>query len=228
MFMTLDQIPTLYTSLLSTYGPQGWWPIKGVYNKQNNHHRMLSDAEQFEICLGAILTQNTAWKNVERSLVELQKHDFLDRKKLERMDMQKLASLIRSSGYHNQKAKKIKSFLDFLNSKKPMTRENLLDVWGIGPETADSMLLYAYHQPIFVVDAYTKRILSRIGLVEKDVDYELVRSLVESSFQSKTENEKVQIFNEFHALFVEHAKQYCRTTPLCEQCPLNTSCAKRI
>ncbi len=226
--MTIDQIPTLYTSLLSTYAPQGWWPIRGVYNKQNNHQRVLSDAEQFEICLGAILTQNTAWKNVEKSLKGLEKHDALDRKKLERIDTQKLASLIKSSGYHNQKAKKIKAFLEFLNSKKPVMRENLLDVWGIGPETADSMLLYAYHQPIFVVDAYTKRILSRMGLIESSADYDLVRSLVEFAFQSKSDNEKVKIFNEFHALFVEHAKQYCRTKPLCEPCPLNTSCAKRI
>ncbi|HIG96542.1 TPA: hypothetical protein HA249_06690 [Candidatus Woesearchaeota archaeon] len=223
-----DPIHSLYTALLSTYGPQGWWPIRGVYTKQNNHYRTLSEEERFEICLGAILTQNTAWKNVEKSLVALQKHDLLDPQKLERMDMQKLALLIRSSGYHNQKAKKIRAFLDFLKQNKPVTREHLLAVWGIGPETADSMLLYAYQQPVFVVDAYTKRILSRMGLVEKDADYELVRSLLESAFASKTEQEKVKIFNEFHALFVEHAKQYCRTKPLCEHCPLNALCPKRL
>ena len=230
--MDLPTLPELYENLFKAYSPQGWWPIQGVYEKHNNHIRVLTEKERFEICLGAILTQNTAWKNVEKSLAALQKHDLLDPQKLERMDVQKLAVLIRSSGYHNQKAKKIKAFLAFLKSKKsipqPPARENLLGVWGIGPETADSILLYAYHQPVFVVDAYTKRILSRMGLIEKDADYELVRSLLESAFASKTEQEKVKIFNEFHALFVEHAKQYCRTKPLCEHCPLNTSCAKRI
>src|SRR3989338_3309292 len=146
-----DPIHSLYTALLSTYGPQGWWPIRGVYTKQNNHYRTLSEEERFEICLGAILTQNTAWKNVEKSLVALQKHDLLDPQKLELMDMQKLALLIRSSGYHNQKANKIRAFLDFLKQNKPVTREPFPGSLGICPETCDSAAPHSYQEPCFCV-----------------------------------------------------------------------------
>ena len=161
---------TIYKRFLSRYGPQGWWPVfdentgKIEYHK-NNYEIPTNEQQQFEIGVGAILTQNAAWKNVEKSLYELKNQNVLIKNGIEKINNEKLAGLIKSSVYHNQKTKKLKLFVEMLKKKEKITRGGLLETWGIGPETADSILLYAYKMPVFVVDAYTKRIFLRIGLV---------------------------------------------------------------
>src|SRR3989344_7436171 len=150
-----------YNQLLKKHGKRGWWPMfDGREFAYKNKDYILPDEKQkFIICLSAILTQNTSWNNVEKAVINLHKHGLLEKNKLSKVPVEKLAALIKSSGYFNQKARKIKELIKFLDSGKEITRENLLDVWGIGKETADSMLLYAYNKPYFVVDNYTKRLL---------------------------------------------------------------------
>ncbi len=222
----------IYHVLLEEYNSQGWWPILSLSGKKgfdaDGYHQGLYDypsneKERFEIILGAILTQNTSWKNVETSMRLLQEKGLLSMEKLEKVPLKKLALLIKSSGYFNQKAKKIKAMISFLKSKKQVTRESLLSIWGIGLETADSILLYAYHQPVFVIDAYTKRIFSRIGLCKADVRYEELQQM----FHEGLERNAV-LYNEYHALIVEHAKQHCRTRSVCEGCPLSSLCRKNF
>ena len=155
----MKTIFSTYNKLYSLYGPQGWWPIEGKYHK-NNFLYPKNENQKFEICIGAILTQNTSWKNVEKALQKMHENNLIDAKKISRINDNKLARVIISSGYHNQKAKKLKMFAKFylsLKNKTPL-RSELLEIWGIGPETADSILLYAYNYPTFVIDAYTKRI----------------------------------------------------------------------
>ena len=177
----------------------------------------------------AILTQNTNWKNVEKAIVKLNKNNFIDAKTIIKINNKKLAQIIKSSGYHNQKAKKLKNFCNFLinrydgslkkffknNIKK--LREELLSINGIGPETADSIILYAAKKPIFVIDAYTKRIMNRIGY--KEVAYEELQKL----FMKNLKNSE-RLFNEYHALLVELGKNICKKIPLCEKCPINNHC----
>ena len=141
---------------------------------------------------------------------------MLNKEKLRNIDEKKLALLIRPSGYNNQKARKIKEFLKF---NKEITKENLLSIWGIGNETADSILLYVYNQSYFVIDSYTKRIFSRIGLCNEDVSYEDLQK----SFHKNLEKDS-KLFNEYHALIVEHAKRFCKKTPECSSCPLKKLC----
>lgn len=191
----------IYALLLKEYGPQGWWPIGGVYDA-----RIPNEQEQFEICIGAILTQNTAWTNVEKALLNLRGN--LSQEKLRTIPIEKLGRLIKPAGYFNQKAKKIKQFIAFLDSKKEIKRENLLGVWGIGPETADSILLYAYNKPYFVVDAYTKRILYSYNLIKEHASYEEIQQL----FHQKIKKDPF-IYKEYHGLFVAHAKKYYSKKP---------------
>ena len=211
------EISEIYNILLEKFGKQGWWPILTRGYSEDNSIRELSEEERFEISLGAILTQNMAWKNVEKTLKKLRDNNFLDKDKLRDIDIKKLAEIIKSSGYNNQKAKKIKEFIKFLDSGEEINRENLLNVWGIGKETADSILLYAYREPIFVVDAYTKRIMDRIGY--KENGYEELQNLFMNSISMDD-----KLFSEFHALFVEFGKNICKKEPLCEKCPLNSEC----
>ena len=178
----------LYNNLLKEYGKQGWWPCT-TKNKQ------------LEMCLGAILTQNTSWNNVKKALSNLNRKDLINKDKLAKISVKKLAFLIKSSGYYKQKARKIKEFIKFLNSGKEITRENLLDIWGIGPETADSILLYAYNKPYFVIDAYTKRIFSRLGYCKEDIKYEELKNLITNKIPKD-----VDLYKEFHALLVKHGK----------------------
>jgi len=207
--MNLNEV---YQILYDEYGPQGWWPINNKYSK-GDYSIPRNEKEEFEIILGAILTQSTSWKNVEKSLDILRKNKLIDRNKLEKIEETELAKLIKHSGYNNQKAKKIKEYLKF---NKEITRETLLEIWGFGPETADSVLLYAYKKPIFVVDAYTKRIFSRLGV---EGSYEELQNLFHTSL-----TKDYKLFNEYHALIVEHAKQHCKTQPLCESCCLKKIC----
>lgn len=198
------KINEIYSKLEEEYGKMNWWPT-------------VSNNRRFEICVGAILTQNTSWGNVEKAIRNLDKFNFLRKDAIKQLNEEELGQLIRSSGYFRQKAKKLKAFVDFLDSKKEITRENLLNVWGIGKETADSILLYAYDKPVFVIDSYTMRIMRRIGFEFKDYD-ELQNKFIENL------PEDVKLFNEFHALFVRHGKDVCKTKPKCEICCLNKKC----
>jgi endonuclease-3 related protein len=201
-----------YNSMFTAFGPQHWWPGK----------------TQFEVIVGAILTQNTSWTNVERAISNLRNAGLLSPLAIEEAPLRRLERMIRSSGYFRQKARKLKAFCKFLRgefggSLKRMfetptivLREKLLGVFGIGPETADSILLYAGDHPVFVVDAYTKRMLTRHGWIHEKAKYEDVRWMFERDFPGD-----VKRFNEFHALIVNTGKNFCRThDPLCGECPL--------
>jgi endonuclease-3 related protein len=201
-----------FNSLLTAFGPQHWWPGK----------------TQFEVIVGAILTQNTSWTNVERAIANLRDAGLLSPSALERVPLRRLERLIRSSGYFRQKARKLKAFCAFLRTEyrgslkrmfdtpTMVLREKLLGVFGIGPETADSILLYAGDHAVFVVDAYTKRMLSRHGWAHEKTKYDDVRWMFERQFPGNARR-----FNEFHALIVNTGKDYClRQKPLCGQCPL--------
>jgi endonuclease-3 related protein len=201
-----------YNSLFTAFGPQHWWPGK----------------TQFEVIVGAILTQNTSWTNVDRAIANLRNAGLLRPSAIEEVRVGRLARLIRPSGYFRQKARKLKAFCEFLRvefggSLKRMfqtptivLREKLLGVFGIGPETADSILLYAGDHAAFVVDAYTRRMLSRHGWISEKAKYDDVRWMFEREFPGD-----VKRFNEFHALIVNTGKKFCRThDPLCGQCPL--------
>lgn len=222
-----------YDRLLRSYGPQGWWPLSGRDRTGNaearselepKHHNgmPMDDRDRFEIGVGAILTQNTNWLNVEKAIANLNKDGLLCVRGLLEVDEAKLASIIRPAGYHNQKAKKLKAFAGFFSCDVP-ERDDLLGVWGIGPETADSILLYAFGVRVFVVDAYTRRIFSRIGVIGKDWNYEKIRCF----FEEGLEGMGVDVFQEFHALIVAHAKACCGVRPVCDGCMLCGLC-KRI
>ena len=211
----MEKINTIYKILYKEYNARGWWPINGKYEKLYT----LNEEDKFEIAIGAILTQNTSWNNVEKALESLRKNNLLNKEKLKKINEKELALLIKSSGYNNQKAKKIKEYIKFLDSGNEITRENLLSIWGIGNETADSILLYAYCQAVFVIDAYTKRIFSRIGICRENIKYEELQELFHKNLENKHE-----LFNEYHALIVEHAKRFCKTKPECTNCPLNKMC----
>jgi endonuclease-3 related protein len=208
------KLPLIYNQLYDAYGPQGWWPAK----------------TRFEVMVGAILTQNTNWKNVETVIAELEKQKLLKPEKLDKVTLQHLAHLIRPAGYYNQKAKTLKAFLDYLkgrdfNLEKLMRRETkelraeLLRIWGVGPETADAILLYALEKPIFVVDAYTRRVFSRMGYVDEKITYEGLRGFFEQQL-----DKDLELFKEFHALIDELAKRHCKTTPECAGCPVSGLC----
>jgi endonuclease-3 related protein len=198
--------------LFQAHGEQHWWPGR----------------TPFEVIVGAILVQNTTWVNVERAIANLHHAKLLTPSALEKVAQPKLARLIRSSGYFRQKARKLKEFLKFLRHEHrgsiaamfrtptATLREQLLRVHGIGPETADSILLYAGNHPVFVVDAYTRRILQRHELATGKESYEEIRGLFEKSLPNDP-----QLFNEYHALLVHTGKNFCRTrAPLCSQCAL--------
>lgn len=183
-----------YKELLKKYGKQNWWP--SVTKKE------------FEICLGAILTQNTNWKNVEKAIANLIDANAMDPESILNMPTNKLEELIKPSGFFKQKTKRLKEFSKFVlsygsfeNFKKNATREQLLNVNGIGKETADSILLYACGKPYFVVDTYTRRLFSNLGLIKGDEKYDNIRQLFESKLPKD-----VELYKEFHALIVKHGK----------------------
>jgi len=218
----------IYNILFQNYGSQGWWPINNIYKKRNS----LTNEEKFEIIIGAILTQNTAWTNVEKALNELRRNNCLSLKGILETRQETLAMYIKSSGYNNQKAERLKIVAQFLlqhpleelqNMEIKELRTLLLSVKGIGPETADSIILYAFAKPSFVIDAYTKRIISRIGFCRKDISYDELQTLITNNIEKDTE-----LYNEYHALLVEHAKRYCRIKPECNTCILKDSCEKKL
>jgi len=204
----------LFDALLKRYGALHWWPAD----------------TPFEVCVGAIFTQNTNWGNVERAIANLKREGLLSIEALWEIDQQRLAELIRPSGFFNIKSARLKDFLGWLLERHGsleamfagdwrVLREELVAVRGIGPETCDSILLYAGGKPSFVVDAYTRRLFSRLGLVRETDNYEQVRSLFMNLLPPDSE-----LFNEYHALIVEHCKRHCRKKPLCDNCPLRGLC----
>ena len=220
--------------LLEIYGPRGWWPLPSRAGKAGRDDRGylpgyydLPDREgAFEIAAGAILTQNTAWINAERALMNLAKTGLLSPSGLSSSTAEAVALSIQSSGYFNSKARKLKECARFFlgmeeteNRYVPPSRDGLLAVWGIGPETADSILLYAFGVPVFVVDTYTRRILGRLGVESATQPYEALREWIEGEIDLE-----IPVCNEFHALLVEHAKRTCRQKPLCGICELQNNC----
>ncbi len=201
----------IYNALYQFFGPQQWWP----------------GGSAFEVAVGAILTQNTNWGNVEKAITNIKAKKSLNARALHKMPHKRLASLIRPAGYFNVKAKRLTSFLDFLcndfkGSMQRMKkndisslRKRLLSVHGIGPETADSILLYALDKPVFVIDAYTKRVMSRHKMVPENVGYHDLQELFHKHLPLD-----VQLFNEYHALFVMVGKHHCKPRPKCTGCPL--------
>lgn len=202
----------MYQAMLAALGPSNWWPAQSP----------------FEVAVGAILTQNTNWKNVEKAITNLREHDLLTPKRLFGAAREDLERHIQPSGFFRQKTIKLQAFLDFLNAQAGLDfaaldrwetqkiRCLLLAVKGIGPETADSILLYALGRPVFVVDAYTARICHRHGLVPEDVGYEELQVMFTDHLP-----EDAALFNEYHALLVRVGKDWCRKkSPRCGECPL--------
>lgn len=213
----MNTIYALYKILYKTYGVQGWWPITGYGYHKADYSFPRSESEIFEVCIGSILTQNTTFTSVVKSLENLHKKNALTATAIASMDSDALKEAIRPSGYFNQKARYILEFIKFYNALdgKVPKREALLDVVGIGEETADSMLLYGYNQREFKVDAYTKRILLELGLIEQKSSYGEIKMLMESSLKEciSDEDELLKVYQEFHALLVEHGKNFYSKKP---------------
>jgi endonuclease-3 related protein len=210
------------SALLAAYGPQGWWPLLAhagnnptLSGRLTGYHPgdfgfPRTDTQRFEICCGAILTQNTAWSNVERALALLARGELLSPGAILSATDQALETAIRASGYFRAKAKKLRTFSEFylrLGGRTP-TRDALLGVWGIGPETADSIRLFAFRETEMVVDAYTLRILLRHGYCRQPLDYARAKRICERQLPRSLES-----YQEFHALMVEHAKRLARCSP---------------
>lgn len=207
------RLKKIYRDLYGCFGPQGWWP----------------GDSPFEVIVGAVLTQNTAWQNVEKAIRNLKKSRRLSFKKMRALSQKQLSKLIRPAGYYNVKAKRLKNLLELIfrrfggdlgKMRKTGTlelRRELLSVNGVGPETADSILLYAFEKPVFVIDAYTRRLLTRHGLADEKASYEDLQDLFMKNMPADQ-----SLFNEYHALIVRLAKEYCRKSKeKCPSCPLN-------
>jgi len=207
----------VYIRLLEFYGPQHWWPADTV----------------LEIIIGAILVQGTNWRNAEKAISDLKKNNLLDVISLKNVDLNRLAKIIKSSGFQRVKASRIKNFIhrlcsDFqcnLDRLKTLPtarlRKWLLSIKGIGRETADNIILYAFNRSVFPVDKYTRRLFRRLGIIECN-DYEEIRRYVESKIT------RLDILKEFRALIVVHCKNTCKTQPICRECPLEKMCHYRI
>jgi len=204
----------VYTRLLRQHGPQQWWPADN----------------SFEVMVGAVLTQNTAWTNVEKAIVNLKRARALSLKRMATMPLDELAQLIRPSGYFNLKAKRLQAFCHWLSRRggvarlaqieTPALRDELLAVYGIGPETADDILLYALDRPVFVIDAYTRRIFSRLEIIDGSEPYDELRTDFERRLQGD-----IDLYGEYHALIVNHGKDICKKSPVCNRCHLAAHCA---
>jgi endonuclease-3 related protein len=207
------RLKAVYRRLFKHYGPRNWWPAE----------------THVEVMVGAVLTQNTAWRNVERAMANLREADCLDAAAIAGLDDAALAGLIRPSGYFNVKARRLKSlcrwyvgaggFSQINQIDTNNLRHELLAVHGVGRETADDILLYGFKRPVFVIDAYTKRLFARLELVKEGIDYESLRGWFEAHLPAE-----VQHYNEFHALIDHHGNQICRPRPLCDGCCLRSLC----
>jgi endonuclease III related protein len=207
----------VYKTLHATHGPQDWWPGDSA----------------FEIMVGAVLTQNTAWTNVEKAIANLKRARALTPKKILAAPQATLAAWLKPSGYFNVKAQRLRAFCAWLLAQggvkklatwpTPDLRSALLSVHGIGPETADDILLYAFDRPVFVIDAYTRRIFSRLGLIDGKEHYEALRGRFEATLKTDA-----RLFNEYHALIVLHGKDICRTKPRCDSCCFERTCCASV
>jgi endonuclease-3 related protein len=223
-------VQNLYDFLLRTYGPQGWWPVlrespngelESFYHVSDDSYPQ-TPAQRFEICVGSILTQNTAWKQANSALKALYKKNLLTPQALLAESPSRIAELIRPAGYFNVKSRKLAAFSEFYiqcNGKTP-SRGELLRVWGVGPETADSMLLYAWGVPSFVIDAYTRRILAHAGVLPPEKSYNNAKEFFEANLPAH-----VTLFREYHALLVEHGKRHYSRKPygVCDPFPKTLS-----
>jgi endonuclease-3 related protein len=208
----------VYNRLYNEYGPRGWWPGESP----------------FEVMIGAVLTQNTAWANVEKAISNLKEENLLIPNRLNKISISKLTQLIKPAGYFNVKAKRLKCLLAFLfrefngnlrlmrKERLKTLRNKLLNVNGIGPETCDSILLYALQKAIFVIDAYTRRIISRCGIINEDISYEKLQSIFMENLPRN-----LKLYNEYHALIVQLGKDICKKRPNCNLCVINELCKKR-
>ncbi len=213
----MPELMHIYRILLDHHGPRNWWPAD----------------TPFEVIIGAILTQNTNWGNVEKAITNLREADALNHASILNLETEQLEQLIRPSGFFRQKAERLQLFchhlqarhqgrLELLLQEMDRARVELLGLKGIGPETADSILLYAGNHPSVVVDAYTGRLFGRLGILSGQEKYAEIRGL----FMSRLPQD-VQLYNEFHALIVIHCKVFCRKKPLCERCPCADNCLYR-
>jgi len=207
----------IYYKLLSYFGPQGWWPAESPY----------------EVVVGAILTQNTSWRNVEKAIDNLKRNNLLEERKILSTPLEKLKVLIKPAGFYNIKSRRLKNVTKYIvenygsteelkrcNKDLYRLREELLSLKGIGRETTDTILLYSLDKPIFVVDNYTKRIFSRYGLIDENLDYDRVRTFFEDRILRD-----VEVYKEYHALIVQLGKTFCKKRePKCESCPLSKGC----
>ncbi|MEW6114376.1 MAG: endonuclease III domain-containing protein [Thermodesulfobacteriota bacterium] len=206
-----ERLMRMYQAMRAHFGHRNWWP----------------GDSPFEVCVGAVLTQNTAWRNVVRAISNLKAASALDPFKIYELSHDELAALIRPAGYFNVKATRLRNFVEHLvrrhtgdqdalfDSPVEALRQELLSINGIGKETADSIILYAAGKPIFVVDAYTRRVLGRHGLMDDKADYDTVQALFHAHIPSD-----VDLYNDFHAQFVAVGHTYCKRVPLCDSCPL--------
>ena len=204
---TANALTQLYERLLTQYGPQHWWPAD----------------TPFEIMVGAILTQNTAWTNVEKAIANLKEAKALSVSFMQAATTESLAAMIRPSGYFNIKAKRLQNYVSWFSKSGRFSglnqlddvslRQQLLSVNGVGPETADDIMLYAFHRPVFVIDAYTRRLLLALKLIEGSETYETLRALFENVLEPD-----VRLFQEYHALIVRHAKEMCTVNSDCRHC----------
>ena len=206
-----QKLMRFYEAMLNHYGPQNWWPGE----------------TDFEVMVGAVLTQNTNWSNVEKALGNLKKSNALDPEAIHQMSHDDLAKIIRPAGYFNVKARRLKNLIRWFCDEHDSSferlsdwpidrlREELLSINGIGRETADSIILYAFHKPTFVVDTYTYRILVRHGCLDAECDYEQMKDFFERHL-----DEDAQLYNEFHALIVQVGKNHCKPRAQCDGCPL--------
>jgi endonuclease-3 related protein len=210
-----ELLQKIYQRLMDAYGPQHWWPAE----------------EPFEVMVGAILTQSAAWLNVEKAIANLKAAKALSPQALRRFSLPEIATLIHPCGYYNTKARKLKSLAHWLGeycndnlnklfaSSTDQLRQQLLAIWGIGQETADSIILYAANKPIFVIDAYTRRIINRVGLAPASNSYTAYQSLFMDNLPADA-----GLFNEYHALLVCLGKNICHSRPICQQCCLRSIC----
>ncbi len=239
---------SLYEPLYARFGPQGWWPLPSHAGEEGFDGRGYSPAryasrlpkiDQWQVACGAILTQNTNWKNAERALHNLLSEEIRSPDAMLAIDRAELERLIRPSGYYRQKAERLRSVATFFRDRIPdgtiPARDLLLALPGVGPETADSILLYAFQHPIFVVDAYTIRLFDRVGIIRSDTvprnpskRYHLVQNIIQTQLVNANESYSLSTaayYQEFHALIVAACATHCRARPLCEGCPLEFSCA---
>ncbi|MEF3280182.1 MAG: hypothetical protein K6357_04365 [Elusimicrobiota bacterium] len=238
--MNQSILSEIYQLLYQKFGPQGWWPIcdkqTGISVYRKNFFGKLSSTETFEIAIGAILTQNTTWKNAEKAIFSLKKNSILTPKSILSSPKKTLYKLIRSSGYYKQKTKKIIEFCLWIQKnggdlkrilgikKGEILRNELLQINGIGRETADSILLYAGYLPFFVIDAYTRRLYSRVFLDPTVYKYDELQNIFEKNI-----DKNFKTYMEFHALIVKLSKEYCfKFEPACEKCIISKYCKKGI